>query len=124
MRSNLCFLGAFLGSAGLGASLIAKDVFAQHASGIGTPPANICGLNHDIDDENCVGEPGETCPVDTADDALEGHKAYDENGSQIFFGTGKCSDDTEIFHFNGTEFAYAGTNLMAEHHHHGSHNSY
>ena len=57
-------------------------------------------------------------------DALKDHNAYDADGNQVRFGTGKCSDDHIPFHFNGVHFSYAGSTLTTQHHHHASHNSY
>ena len=106
-KQSLLTIGAFLGTASIGTAIMANNVFAQCPSG---------------GESDCPGSPGDCQPIDK--DALIGQNAYDANGNQIYFGTKKCSDDAEIFHFNGTEFSYAGTKLAAEHNHHGSHNSY
>jgi hypothetical protein len=133
-KQSLLTMGAFIGSASAAALLVAPAAHGQeHASGPETPPPPpppTCPGNPDMDIEvNCPpqaneidAEPGEGCPVDK--DALTGHNAYEKDGTQKFFGNGKCSDDDKPFHFNGSDFSYTNNVLTAQHHHHGSHNSY
>jgi hypothetical protein len=113
-KQSLISVGAYLSSGVIASTIMAKAVEAQTVVA--------CTGNPDDDRENCPGSPGEGCPVLKQD--ISQINAYDANGFQIVFGNGKCSDDAQRFHFNGVDFSYVGTTLSAEHHHHGSHNSY
>lgn len=125
-KHSLVTMGAFLGSAVIG-SLIVKEVQGQQQSSSTPTPQTqkqgICSGNNDTDwVKNCDGAPGGACPINK--DAMIGEKAYTDSGVQKWYGNGDCNDDNTPFHFNGSEFAYTGHNLVLKHSHHGSHNSY
>jgi hypothetical protein len=101
-KQSLLSVGALLSAAAIGA-LTAKPVRAADVER-GCPP----GVNSQA----------------WSDTALTGQNAYNPDGTQRFFGTGRCSDDGQLFHFNGADMSYSDNVLTAQHHHHGSHNSY
>jgi hypothetical protein len=140
-KQSLISVGAYLGSGIIASSLLSSRTAAQDGgppdipgtapsvteSAPGSVPstAGACDGNDDIDIESCAGppsEPGAGCPIQNAE--FSAVNAYNADGTQKFFGNGRCSDDAQRFHFNGVDFSYVGTSLTAEHHHHGSHNSY
>jgi hypothetical protein len=107
-KQSLLSMGAFLGSVAIASSLASQP----------TKALPTCG--GDSVDTGCSGDP--VCNPSRS--ALTGHNAYDASGNQVIFSTGICGDDNEHFHFNGTDFSYTSGVLTAQHHHHGSHNSY
>jgi len=132
-KQSLISLGAFLGGSALGSILFGERANAQHTSG---PHWNFCldpaNTNPDVEkgcDQGRSGcddrDPGEGLSWDKG--ALDTpNAAYDNDGVQTIFGTGKCTDDNMPFHFNGVHFSYTESTqtLASQHHHHASHNSY
>jgi hypothetical protein len=105
-KQSLITMGAFLSGAAIGSMVAMHDVQAK---------CTTC-------EKGCDLKPADGQAYDPT--ALEKHNAYEDDGTQKFFGTAKCSDDDSSFHFNGTDFSYANGVVTAQHHHHGSHNSY
>jgi hypothetical protein len=81
-------------------------------------------LAHPPFEAGCAGVPGNGGATGDKSTLAAPNAAYNPDGSQKFFGTKYCSDDATPFHFNGTDFSYTNSVLSAQHHHHGSHNSY